>query len=555
MDAPYRSAPRGGDAGPPRDAGIVGDVVAQFADTLAFYRELVQNAIDAGSPEIEVELRFDAEAGAVRALVRDRGEGMDQDVLENQLLVLFRSTKDRDPTKIGKFGIGFSSVLAPRPRLVVIQTVRGGRRLTVHLTTDLAYRIFDGGRATRDGTTVELELPMAADAVADFARQSRDALARWCRHATVPIRFTARGPGGEPLEDVRIDRPLGLDGALVEVRGVSSDGQASAVVGLMPGAAPYAGFFNRGLMLREGPEALAGQVAFKVQDPRLGHTLSRDDVRRDAAFERALGLVRELAGQALCRAAAAELATAAQGDGARWRALFEALDAAELPLRPEEWVAPLRVPVGDDTAVAPARVPYAEVWASPVTSPLVTALAEGGIPVVALTAGGIAPELLRTRVARSCRRMLVEASAALTLVTEVPPTVADHGWLGTLGELLTAVARRPRAIVLAELDGARADVLTTAGGCDAARHVLDERRWVIDGAATRRNPLGWLWRPTLLVNARHPLVVGARRRAAHDPVGAASLVARAVLQRHGKLDDDASEELLTATLDRLGGAP
>ena len=54
----------------------------------------------------------------MRVAVRDRGEGMTRDIIENQLLVLFRSTKEKDDTKIGKFGIGFASVLAPDPEVV-----------------------------------------------------------------------------------------------------------------------------------------------------------------------------------------------------------------------------------------------------------------------------------------------------------------------------------------------------------------------------------------------------------------------------------------------------
>ena len=41
MDSPYRSAPAPETAAAPRDPGIVGDVIAQFADPLAFYRGLI----------------------------------------------------------------------------------------------------------------------------------------------------------------------------------------------------------------------------------------------------------------------------------------------------------------------------------------------------------------------------------------------------------------------------------------------------------------------------------------------------------------------------------
>ena len=80
---------------------------------------------------------------------------MTRDILENQLLVLFRSTKEHDRTKIGKFGIGFVSVLAPNPEVVVVNTAREGRRLSLHLYRDLSYELFDAGPATQTGTTCE----------------------------------------------------------------------------------------------------------------------------------------------------------------------------------------------------------------------------------------------------------------------------------------------------------------------------------------------------------------------------------------------------------------
>ena len=136
MTDPYRSADVESLREAPRDPGIVGDIISQFADPNAFYRELIQNSIDAGSPSIEIRLDYDDGAQLMRATVKDRGEGMSRDVIENQLLVLFRSTKEHDRTKIGKFGIGFASVLAPDPDLVIIETVRDGQRLTVHLNRD-----------------------------------------------------------------------------------------------------------------------------------------------------------------------------------------------------------------------------------------------------------------------------------------------------------------------------------------------------------------------------------------------------------------------------------
>ena len=53
------------------------NLVKQFANPMDFLRELVQNSIDAGSPRIEVELRFkggDDGRGVAEIEVRDFGD-------------------------------------------------------------------------------------------------------------------------------------------------------------------------------------------------------------------------------------------------------------------------------------------------------------------------------------------------------------------------------------------------------------------------------------------------------------------------------------------------
>nr|MBA3462053.1 ATP-binding protein [Deltaproteobacteria bacterium] len=249
----------------PRDPGIVGDVIRQFADPKAFYRELVQNAIDAGSPSVEIRIEHDQAAQKLGVAVRDRGEGMSRDTLENQLLVLFRSTKESAPTKIGKFGIGFASVLAPEPEVVIVQSVRDGRRLTLHLFRDLTYELFDGGTATQAGTSVELVLAVPDAEVEAFVKASVQALVRWCRHASVPIEMTWV-PSEGPPQTTRIDRPLAIEKAIVQVIERSPDGHLVAAVGITPLLEAYTGFFNHGLTLHESAESITGRVAAKIQD-------------------------------------------------------------------------------------------------------------------------------------------------------------------------------------------------------------------------------------------------------------------------------------------------
>jgi molecular chaperone HtpG len=54
----------------------------------------VQNAIDAGSPSIEIRIEHETAEQKLRVTVRDRGEGMSQDTIENQLTRSCRWPRD-----------------------------------------------------------------------------------------------------------------------------------------------------------------------------------------------------------------------------------------------------------------------------------------------------------------------------------------------------------------------------------------------------------------------------------------------------------------------------
>lgn len=543
MESPYRDGLDHQQVARPQSRGIVDEVIAQFADPFAFLRELVQNSIDAGSPQVEVEVALEEHTGLVRVAVRDRGEGMDLEGLEGSLLVLFRSTKERDPEKLGKFGIGFLSVLAASPRLVIIETTRAGRRLVVHLSPELTYQVFEQGPSNRAGTSVELEVPMARAEMPEFARRCREALRRWCQHVQVELRL--RVLEGAKVHEERIDAPPTLEGALVEVRGESSDGLAAAVVGLMPGRRSHGAFYNRGLLLHQSPHGPAPGVAFKVLDVRLGHTLARDEVRRDEAYHRAMQLVEELAGAPLLAAVSEALAKAAPAEPERWGAVFEAADAAGLPLAPAQWVFPRRPMPGAASVVAAHELPR-QLWAAQTEGPLAEALTHAGRVVLSCAAAARA-----AAVERRAHREVRIVERELVLVQGVSAGGAGERLLASLTAALAAaqpVAPQPLRSVptlrLAIFDGALAASPWLAGGREQALLALAVDRWVLERKVAWSDPFSRRGGGELLLNRRSLTVQAALEQAVSVPAQAAALLARGILLHYGLLDEAASLALL-----------
>ena len=170
------------------------NLVNQFARPLDFLRELVQNSLDAGTPRVEVAVAFEPgpdQMGVVSVHVDDFGEGMDEHIIDEQLTRLFSSAKEDDLTKIGKFGIGFTSIFAIRPDAVLVHTGRHGEYWELLFHPD---RTFDKVRVDKPvtGTRLTLFKEMRADDVERFVREVRYVLGYWCEHSHTPITFEDR---------------------------------------------------------------------------------------------------------------------------------------------------------------------------------------------------------------------------------------------------------------------------------------------------------------------------------------------------------------------------
>lgn len=323
------------------------NLVNQFARPMDFLRELVQNAIDAGSPRIEVAVRWSGgrERGIVSLHVDDFGSGMNEAIIDDQLTRLFSSSKEGDLTKIGKFGIGFTSVFALRPQAVLVVTGRDGEGWEVLFHAD---RTFDKVRLERPvvGTKVTLYKELAWVEVPALVADARRSLAAWCIHASRPITFldatsvvpdeTAPAPSptlGEspatsdpfaafaastaapsgPVPE-GINRPFDVEGALLREHALEEG------LEIVAGYAdrPQYGWYNAGLTLvqTDQPDALGPfadrlrDVSFKVRSPRLKHTLTRDNVIQDETWHAAMNRVVEVADRLRSRLVEATVAAA-----------------------------------------------------------------------------------------------------------------------------------------------------------------------------------------------------------------------------------------------------
>ena len=276
------------------------NLVRQFSQELCFYRELIQNAIDAGSGRVDVEVEHLSDHGLAVARIIDYGEGMDRRIIDTQLTRLFASSKENDFTKIGKFGIGFVSVFAVNPDAVVVDTGKAGEHWRVLFKPDGTFERIALDEPV-EGTRVEVYVRMSAGAFADFVRRSRETVCHWCRHAEAEVFF----------EGKLVNEPFDLEG-LVKVR--SEEKGTVVVVAASPAEEPFFGFYNQGITLLEGESAYFDGAAFKIKSRYLEHTLSRDNVKQDPQYEKAMGIVGKVVRDELTKALFTALERAAGPD-------------------------------------------------------------------------------------------------------------------------------------------------------------------------------------------------------------------------------------------------
>lgn len=257
---------------------VLQELINQFSDPMAFLRELIQNAIDAGSQEVFVRTEY--VDGVFKIFVEDFGEGMTRDIIENKLTRLFSSTKEDDLTQIGRFGIGFVSVFAIEPELVVLDTGRAGEYWRVLFHPNRSYELIRLQHPV-EGTQIQLLKRVDAKAAKEMEARVREVTKAWCRHVAVPIYFDS--------EDIRdpFDVP-----SLVKVT-YEEEGTRLVAGYDADEYSPAAGFYNRGLTLSEAPSKIPF-VTFKIDSRYLEHTLTRDQILEDKHFHKVQAILRDV---------------------------------------------------------------------------------------------------------------------------------------------------------------------------------------------------------------------------------------------------------------------
>ncbi|MFP4597450.1 MAG: ATP-binding protein [Persicimonas sp.] len=270
---------------------ILDGLVHQFSDPLSFFRELIQNAIDAGSGEVEVSMEFevdpdsDKREGTMVIEVDDFGEGMNREIIEEKLTRLFSSAKDDDYTKIGKFGIGFVSVFAIEPEAVCVDTGRTGESWRVLFDADKTYELYALDRPV-EGTQVRIFKKTSRAKFQAFVGRARRVILQWCKHVPVPIYFQ----GKEIAAPFDVDSPCKI---------VHEEEGTRLVMGFVEDFEAPFGYYNRGLTLKEGDESPWPYVTFKIDSRYLEHTLTRDQILEDKNFHKAWALLEEFATERL----------------------------------------------------------------------------------------------------------------------------------------------------------------------------------------------------------------------------------------------------------------
>jgi hypothetical protein len=260
------------------------NLVNQFTDPYACLRELIQNAMDAGSETVDIWFEFNPYESGNKGIaiihLDDTGEGMTRRIIDTKLTQLFSSAKEDDMTKVGKFGIGFVSVFALEPNAVIVDTGRDGEywRLIFKENRKFDRILLDH---PVEGTQIQIVKETTEAEFEKMKVRSHQTIKYWCKHVEAEITVD-----GEVMnEEFRIGHRHEY---------VHKGQETELVVAPSDQAEPFFGFYNRGLTLREGEKEYHPGVSFKLSSRYLEHTLTRDNVITDRNYEKAMALLKDV---------------------------------------------------------------------------------------------------------------------------------------------------------------------------------------------------------------------------------------------------------------------
>lgn len=554
----------------------VENLVSQFSSSLDFYRELVQNSIDAGSSAVEVWMEFepgDGVEGTISIHVDDFGDGMNEEIIDDQLTKLFSSTKENDLTKIGKFGIGFVSVFALQPSGVLVHTGRDGECWEVFFDADRSYV---KGRLDIpvEGTQITMFVEGGRGRYRELVRGTRESLRKWCSHSDTEISFEDRSPVGAEEGGVEVVNAPFEVAADISARATLPGTEIS----LGFSHAPVYGFYNKGLALAvttAGHEILEGRaeryrhIGFKIKSRYLEHTLSRETVMRDANFDKAMAMLLEAVTGPLREALLQELESLCQqaqwslGDRTRYQSAMGYL--ASEPRTSLDALGPraiLRTVDGRALRLADAKRAFdrdSRVFVADSPSSLTATLAEREVPVFlggGVRTGDAVQEPVsrvlssflwlrwRTEPSGLARRVVgqdllehVEASVVhpesafvhTHALTDVDANV--KGLVADVAATLRVGKQRYGDIVAGRLEGSPEHPCLFAMGSELSA--------VMQRSVVGFYDRGWFERPKVVVNVEHGHVRELLELRKHDRAMAAYCLAKSILlDENRNLEED-----------------
>ncbi len=543
-------------------------LVGQFADPLAFLRELVQNSLDAGSTRIDVRFDFEDEAqkgddepevvgGLARITVADNGEGMNEGIIDRYLLTLFSSTKENDLTKIGKFGVGFVSIFAIEPELVVLETGQAGEAWRILFHPDRRYEKLRLDEPF-EGTEIVLYKRVTRGEFRDLRARGGTTVRHWCKYAEARIAVN----DSSITEEFGVDSPLAIAyeepgtslvvgfPPIARVSAGTLDSVSGDAVGKALGA--QVGMYNRGLTLVEGnelpgePAAELGGLSVRVKSRYLEHTLTRDNVRRDENYEKAVALVRARVKDTLRPRLVAHMEALAkhacapdERDDPGPPSLDECLVYARLPAMQLDQSAHsarlLPTVTGEPVSLQGLRAHKTSVGAvfcAPDPNPTSELLGRRKIPVV--VDRGLSPAYLR-----KCGFDVVAADEVYFTAVPVDEAPEARALLDDVERLLDRAKGKVRKVVLGDLDYERSPV---AGRLFARQ----EDAFGLTELGKEDEPGLFGGARQVVLASRHPLVVACLHLLDHARSLAAQMLAQAIAATEGRDRDRVAGLAVTA---------